>query len=143
MNAVDNNNKKKFAFLSTETIPDYRPRELLPHNEKIQKTTNNQTTKFHQLQQMFGNKNHETNNDVIPLYKQINNPDNDKFYEFANDDEVRTLNFIDVDFQCLSLQLRKVVKKQSEEIRRLEIQVSHRDRRIRELEDQLKKLLQK
>lgn len=71
--SIDNNNKKKFAFLSVETIPDYRPKDMLPHNEKIQKTTSNQTTKFHQLQQMFGNiQTLEPNNDTnIPLYRQI------------------------------------------------------------------------
>lgn len=54
-----------------ETVPDYRPKDLF--NEKNQKTTTNQSTKFHQLQQMFGNltSNHEVAADV-PLYKQMN-----------------------------------------------------------------------
>lgn len=65
------NNKKKFAFLSVETVPDYRPKEII--SEKTQKTTTNQSTKFHQLQQMFGSL--TSNNEVtadIPLYKQLN-----------------------------------------------------------------------
>lgn len=78
--SLDNNLKKKFAFLSTETIPDYRPKEIIPQkevqlqNEKNQKTTNNQTTKFHQLQKMFGNICNEPNNDYVPFHKQhLNN----------------------------------------------------------------------
>lgn len=64
---ASNINKMKFAFLSTETIPDYRPKDLI--EEKNKKTTTNQTTKFQQLQQRFGHV--EVNND-IPLIKEIN-----------------------------------------------------------------------
>lgn len=65
------NNKKKFAFLSCETVPDYRPKDVL--NEKTQKTSVNQSTKFHQLQQMFDNINSSTEVSTdIPLYKQLN-----------------------------------------------------------------------
>lgn len=53
--ATEMNNKKKFAFLSTETVPDYRPVEYNITDEKSQKTSSNQSTKFHQLQQKFGN----------------------------------------------------------------------------------------
>lgn len=54
-----------------ETVPDYRPKDIII--EKNQKTTTNQSTKFHQLQQMFGNltSGNEVTED-IPLYKQIN-----------------------------------------------------------------------
>lgn len=55
--ATDLNNKKKFAFLSTETVPDYRPVELHNITEKSQKTSSNQSTKFQQLQQKFANVN--------------------------------------------------------------------------------------
>lgn len=76
--SLDNNLKKKFAFLSTETIPDYRPKEVQIQNEKNQKTTNNQTTKFHQLQKMFGNICNEPNNDYVPFHKQaLNNKEED------------------------------------------------------------------
>lgn len=51
--ATDTNTKKKFAFLSTETIPDYRSIDL-DISEKSQKTSSNQSTKIHQLQQRFG-----------------------------------------------------------------------------------------
>lgn len=62
---VIDNNKRKFAFLSTETVPDYRPKEQ--RIEKSQKTSSNQTTKFQQLQQKF-----ELNNRNIPFIKEIN-----------------------------------------------------------------------
>lgn len=54
-NDIDNqkydNNSKKFAFLAQQTIPDYRPQQI---NDKNQKTSTNQSTKFHQLQAIFG-----------------------------------------------------------------------------------------
>lgn len=46
------NNSKKFAFLAQQTIPDYRSQTQL--SEKCQKTSTNQSTKFHQLQAIFG-----------------------------------------------------------------------------------------
>lgn len=63
------NNKRKFQFLSTETIPDYRPKELII-TDKVHKTSANQTTRFQQLQQRFSHV--EGNNKDIPLYKEIN-----------------------------------------------------------------------
>lgn len=45
------NNSKKFAFLAQQTIPDYRPQQI---TDKNQKTSTNQSTKFHQLQAIFG-----------------------------------------------------------------------------------------
>lgn len=45
------NNSKKFAFLAQQTNPDYRPQQI---NDKNQKTSTNQSTKFHQLQAIFG-----------------------------------------------------------------------------------------
>lgn len=45
---VDNNISKKFAFLAQETVPDYRSAN------KNEKTNTNQSTKFHQLQSIFG-----------------------------------------------------------------------------------------
>lgn len=63
------NNKRKFAFLSTETVPDYRPKEQ--RIEKSQKTSSNQTTKFQQLQQKF-----EINNRDMPFIKEMNGSQN-------------------------------------------------------------------
>lgn len=50
---VDNNISKKFAFLAQETVPDYRP-ENEKFTNKHEKTNTNQSTKFHQLQSIFG-----------------------------------------------------------------------------------------
>lgn len=46
------NNKKKFAFLSVETTPDYRPKNV--SNEKNQKTANNQSKKIEEIQKGCG-----------------------------------------------------------------------------------------
>lgn len=52
------NNSKKFDFLSHQTIPDYRPQLVLTQiTDKNQKTSTNQSTKFHQLQAIFGQQN--------------------------------------------------------------------------------------
>lgn len=51
---VDNNISKKFAFLAQETTPDYRP------SNKTEKTNTNQSTKFHQLQSIFGQQHTQT-----------------------------------------------------------------------------------
>lgn len=85
------NNKKKFAFLSTTTIPDYRPKDdISSYLEKSQKTTTNQNTKFQQLQQKFGNVANNTvsnhKDEDIPLFKQISSIDNiniEEVREFA------------------------------------------------------------
>ncbi|KAL3280273.1 hypothetical protein HHI36_017768 [Cryptolaemus montrouzieri] len=111
--AMDNN-KKKFAFLSTETIPDYRPKNLI--NEKALKTNTNQTTKFQQLQQRFGHV--EVVND-IPLMKEIN----------SISDNITTEH-----------DLRVAYKLQSEELRKMKKQLSQKDRKIKELEELVKKL---
>lgn len=66
--SVDNNSKK-FAFLAEETVPDYRSQNEKT-SDKQQKTTTNQTTKFHQLQLIFGQQ-HPQNNT-----KEVNNLQN-------------------------------------------------------------------
>lgn len=50
---VENNISKKFAFLAQETVPDYRTANEKFTN-KNEKTNTNQSTKFHQLQSLFG-----------------------------------------------------------------------------------------
>jgi hypothetical protein len=89
------NNKKKFAFLSQETVPDYRPIEVTssgrmtmqtrdstdlrdlqlrgssPPTEKSQKTNSNQNTKFQQIQQMFGNKTTVSHQPVCIFYTKL------------------------------------------------------------------------
>lgn len=59
--AIDLNIKKKFAFLANETIPDYRTGPQRMTMLKDEKTTTNQSTKFHQLQSMFNNGSQQTN----------------------------------------------------------------------------------
>lgn len=100
-----NNNKKKFAFLSTETIPDYRPKDLI--NEKNLKTNTNQTTKFQELQQIFG---HVEVTNETPLIKDSEND------------------------------LKAAFKQQSEELRKMKKIIAQKDRKIKELEEMVKKL---
>nr|CAI5833955.1 unnamed protein product [Callosobruchus analis] len=110
---VIDNNKRKFMFLSMETIPDYRPKDLM--TEKNQKTTSNQTTKFQQLQQKFSG--NDVHNDVTVL-REINNVgDNMPEHE-----------------------LRKAYQAQSDEIRKLKKQLVNSEQRIKELEEQIRKL---
>ncbi|XP_065170648.1 coronin-2B-like isoform X2 [Atheta coriaria] len=115
------NNKKKFAFLSMETIPDYRSKDTI--NEKNNKTSTNQSTKFHQLQQMFGNihNNRENLNDDMPLIKQIN----------TIGDNINTEN-----------DLKRAYKAQGEELRLVKKQLANSEIRVKELEDQIRRLQQ-
>lgn len=46
------NNKKKFAFLSVETVPDYRPKDAVAQ-EKNWKGAANHSTRIHDLQKFF------------------------------------------------------------------------------------------
>ncbi|KPJ18931.1 hypothetical protein RR48_12442 [Papilio machaon] len=126
----DANNRKKFAFLSHETTPDYRPLATwqpppplanITHNndndvginEKSQKTNANQTTKFHQLQKMFGKQAGDA--EPVPLYKQINQGD-----VFTTEHE-----------------LRVAFNRQGEELRVARRQLQHSQQRVRELEQLL------
>ncbi|CAH0552658.1 unnamed protein product [Brassicogethes aeneus] len=111
---VVDNNRKKFAFLSTETNPDYRPKDLI--NEKSQKTSTNQTTRFQQLQQRFSQI--EVNNKDLPL-KGVNNIGDNALNE--ND-------------------LRIAYELQSDEVRKLKKQLANSEKRVKELEDQVRKL---
>ncbi|XP_030765102.1 coronin-2B-like isoform X3 [Sitophilus oryzae] len=111
-----NNNRRKFQFLSTETIPDYRPKELI--NEKSLKTTTNQTTKFQQLQQRWSSTNEPTNKS-IPLLREIN----------SIGDNILTEH-----------DLRAAYQSQSDEIRKLKKQLANSEHRVRELEDHIRRL---
>lgn len=119
----DANNRKKFAFLSRETTPDYRPLGTWqPENhtndndanqtimEKSQKTNANQNTKFHQLQRMFGKQTGDA--EPVPLYKQINQGD-----VFSTEHE-----------------LRLAFNRQGEELRIVKRQLQNSQQRVRELE---------
>ncbi|XP_026497028.2 coronin-2B-like isoform X1 [Vanessa tameamea] len=123
----DANNRKKFAFLSRETTPDYRPLATWQENhdnetpqvqvtEKCQKTNANQNTKFHQLQRMFGKQTGET--EPVPLYKQINQGD-----VFNTENE-----------------LRLAFNRQGEELRIVKRQLQNSQQRVRELEQHIASL---
>lgn len=55
--------------MASETIPDYRPKDVFM--EKNKKTSTNQSTKFQELQHKFGNVANDISDD-IPLIKQFN-----------------------------------------------------------------------
>ncbi|KAL4707911.1 hypothetical protein ACJJTC_013702, partial [Scirpophaga incertulas] len=119
MQPQDANNRKKFAFLSRETTPDYRPLATWHPNddepqvqvtEKCQKTNANQNTKFHQLQRMFGKQGGGA--EPVPLYKQINQGD-----VFSTENE-----------------LRLAFNRQGEELRIVKRQLQNSQQRVRELE---------
>ncbi|XP_063978268.1 coronin-2B-like isoform X2 [Diachasmimorpha longicaudata] len=114
--AADVNTKKKFAFLSTETIPDYRPIDPLDI-EKSQKTSNNQSTKIHQLQQRFG---HVTIQNNAPL----------------NDNKIME----SVDIPNNEAELRLAYARQTDELRLIRRQLANKQMRVKELEEQLRKL---
>ncbi|KAF7280837.1 coronin-2B-like isoform X1 [Rhynchophorus ferrugineus] len=113
--AIDNN-RRKFQFLSTETIPDYRPKDLI--DEKIKKTNTNQTTKFQQLQQIWSSTIEGPNKD-IPLIKEIN----------SIGDNILTEH-----------DLRAAYQSQSDEIRKLKKQLANSEQRVKELEEHIRRL---
>jgi len=117
------NNIKKFAFLSQETVPDYRPRDSvevipLPLSEKSQKTSSNQNTKFQQIQQLFAQPNIKTSDE----YKRGERTE-------QLDDSPKT-----------EFQLQRAYSRQCEELKLLRKQLANRERRIRELEEQVQML---
>ncbi|XP_063216669.1 coronin-2B-like [Bacillus rossius redtenbacheri] len=123
-----NNNSKKFAFLSQETVPDYRPLDVL--SEKNQKTSSNQSTKFHQIQQMFGSNRAGQSNILVTEEIKSSNV-------FSNEQEEL------IDSPKTEYQLQRAYSRQCEELKLLRKQLANRDRRIRELEEQINKLLQR
>ncbi|XP_075230829.1 coronin-2B-like isoform X2 [Lycorma delicatula] len=153
----DNNYRMKYAFLSKETIPDYRPLDEvvksyditktvadlvqnamrtshlihyittqpavgLPESEKSQKTSSNQSTKFQQIQQMFGNiaQNDGLNDDIV----NIKIAERDDFEESPKNE----------------YQLQRAYNRQCEELKLLRRQIASRDRRILDLEQLIAKL---
>lgn len=105
---VLDNNKKKFAFLSTETIPDYRPKDQI-FTDKRHKTSTNQNTKFQQLQKKFADISNNRNN---PALLNIDN--------------------INVD------EIRRMYLNQSEELRLTQKQLANSEMLVKELEEQLR-----
>ncbi|KAG8233885.1 hypothetical protein J437_LFUL005212 [Ladona fulva] len=130
--------KAKFAFLSQETVPDYRPvemRQLLP-SEKSHKTSCNQSTKFYQIQQMWGEL-ADKGNDIDEMSS------ND--VESAVRSKRRAVHSVDrngenADLPQDPLEWRKLYAKQMEEIRALKGLLAGKERIIKELEEQICKL---
>ncbi|CAD7082397.1 unnamed protein product [Hermetia illucens] len=123
------NNSKKFAFLAQQTVPDYRSQTQL--NEKSQKTSTNQSTKFHQLQAIFG---HQGTN-----MKEITNLQNNLISSRSNS---RNSSLENVSLINSENELRKAYNRQTEEIKNLRNQLSISEKRIRELEAEVKRLQQ-
>ncbi|XP_014292543.1 coronin-2B isoform X2 [Halyomorpha halys] len=137
--SVGNKYHMKMAFLSQQTIPDYRPldqRDTVPdivqntinnhichtkeelmnnaENEKNAKTSSNQSTKFQQIQRKFGK----------PIFSE------DKYNKLnENDSEVKSYN-----------QLQRSYDRLSEEVLLLRKQLTLKDKRIEELESEIKYL---
>lgn len=157
----DLNIKKKFAFLANETIPDYRTGPQRMTMLKDEKTTTNQSTKFHQLQSLF-NGSMPTNGhlDYSTFEENINyvHSENEvgwmlfrysiffplfvslpKWFVSAAEDEKLLFS---VFFLALfySAQLKKIIQHQHEEIKNLRNQLKTSDKRVRELEFEMKKM---
>uniref|UniRef100_A0AAG5DAI4 Coronin n=1 Tax=Anopheles atroparvus TaxID=41427 RepID=A0AAG5DAI4_ANOAO len=123
------NNTKKFAFLSQPTIPDYRPQTII---EKSQKTSTNQSTKFHQLQAIFGQ---QTTN-----HKDIANLQNNLLSNSRSSSRNSSLE--NINLLNSENELRKAFSKQAEEIKSLRKSLNGSEKRVRELEAEVKRLQQ-
>jgi coronin-2 len=145
---VDHNISKKFAFLSHETNPDYRASNEKFSN-KTDKTNTNQSTKFHQLQSMFGQQHTQS----IPKDGSANGQYSTKTMTFEEnftlslsnaEHEVSLLFYISVVLLIIQpssrLQLKNVIQHQQDEIKNLRNQLKTSDKRIRELEFEVKRL---
>ncbi|XP_011303426.1 coronin-2B-like isoform X1 [Fopius arisanus] len=137
--AADVNTKKKFAFLSTETIPDYRPIDPLDI-EKSQKTSNNQSTKIHQLQQRFGHVTIQPTRCSTQFYELVS-----KFGAYSNvyknnaplnDNKIME----SVETPNNEAELRLAYARQTDELRLVRRQLANSQVRVKELEEQLRKL---
>ncbi|XP_052872330.1 coronin-1C-like [Anopheles cruzii] len=126
---LDTNNTKKFAFLSQPTNPDYRPQTII---EKSQKTSTNQSTKFHQLQAIFGQ---QTTN-----HKDIANLQNNFLSSSRNSSRNSSLE--NINLLNSENELRKAFSKQADEIKSLRKSLNGSEKRVRELEAEVKRLQQ-
>ncbi|XP_055322253.1 coronin-2B-like isoform X1 [Sitodiplosis mosellana] len=125
LHTCDNNNSKKFAFLAQQTIPDYRSQQLI---EKSQKTSTNQSTKFHQLQAIFGHQG-ATIKDIANIQNSLmTTPKNG-----TPNGSSENLNFTENE-------LRKAYTRQNEEIKNLKNQLANSEKRREELEIEVKRL---
>lgn len=117
------NNSRKFEFLSTQTIPDYRPQQI---TDKNQKTTTNTSTKFSQLKAIFGQ---QTNNkEIINLQNTLTNG------------TTKTESLENLTILSTEIELQKAFLKQVDEIKNLKNKLSDSEERVRELEHEVKRL---
>lgn len=133
---TSDNISRKFAFLAQQTIPDYRT-QTDKINDKNLKTTTNQTTKFHKLQSIFGQQ-HPQNTP-----KDINNIQNNNIIitngtnhiNTSNNNSMENINLIHAENE-----LKKIILRQVDEIKNLKNQLKTSDKRILDLESEVKRL---
>lgn len=134
-NEIDNrkfdNNTKKFAFLSQPTIPDYRPQAVTNIIEKSQKTSTNQSTKFHQLQAIFGQHQPANHKDIANLQNNLLSSSRNS----SRNSSLENINLLNSENE-----LRKAFNKQAEEIKSLRKSLNNSEKRVRELEAEVKRL---
>uniref|UniRef100_T1JFZ6 Coronin n=1 Tax=Strigamia maritima TaxID=126957 RepID=T1JFZ6_STRMM len=152
----DRNNEKKFMFISEETKPDYREvpkRPPSPINnlsfsfnltvEMVSDTLDGLGNRFHQIQQMWGNlstkttTNHTTNGvvmcDIVTTHKLPT-----ATYITIGDD--KDIEIIELNSPKTEAELRRAYSSQSEEIKTLKEQLQSKEKRVRDLEEQLRRL---
>ncbi|EFX80422.1 hypothetical protein DAPPUDRAFT_318611 [Daphnia pulex] len=146
----DKNNDKKFAFITQETVVDYRPVEMRAADAKAAKTSCNLGTKFQQTQQMWSrptrsmtqlniisptNGMHKANSIGIGSIGAANQRAMSGTAFMSSE---KAIEIIDAPAQGMELR-RSTNDAQVEEIRRLKQQLALKDRRIHELEEQLQR----
>ncbi|XP_014222602.1 coronin-2B-like isoform X1 [Trichogramma pretiosum] len=144
---ADLNIRNKFAFLSTPTVPDYRPKEFTEINEKSQKTSNNQSTKFHQLQQKFNSVTLSTPRRSEKFYELISKFESLSRYIDKNNIVTSSLNdnksLESSDVPNDEADLKVAYVRQGEELRLIRRQLANSQLRVKELEEQIRKYQQK
>lgn len=160
----DLNIKKKFAFLANETIPDYRTGPQRMTMLKDEKTTTNQSTKFHQLQSMFNGSQTNGHVEYSTFEENINYVHSENevsssskmfpilFTLYLSEGEWfvvfdRPLMKWKLEWKMnngfslfFSPQLKKIIHHQLDEIKNLRNQLKTADKRVRELEFEMKKI---
>lgn len=115
----EKNINKKFAFLAQETIPDYRT-STEKFSDKNEKTNTNQSTKFHHLQSIYNQENSKDTKEKLLIHEEK--------------------SFTKLTSSQAENELKKVVLQQQDEIKNLRNHLKTSDKRIRELEFEVKKL---
>lgn len=146
----DKNNDKKFAFITQETVVDYRPVEMRAADAKAAKTSCNLGTKFQQTQQMWSrptrsmtqlniisptNGMHKANSIGIGSIGAANQRTTLSGTAFMSSDKAIEI----IDAPVPGTELKRAAYDAQEEIRRLKQQLALKDRRIHELEEQLQR----